>query len=418
MKINLNRSNKILPWERRGGAGWKQGWDTLRSANEAVLCTVTASTSEFPVDPLSVAEDTSTSTSTSMNNKVEAPLTKASRARGCKIQHVPKPPIIKKTPVWLNITLSPLCPVSAPCPGKEVAGKKEDSIIVKGNPHVGNVNTDQEILNRLTTTESNSLENAQDENKKKKKIRKRVYNPGKFRLNIFPSALSNFIVPFTWACEYQFTIKPGDIVRKKNAHVSTGSKKKAKIRKGIVKSIYQDLRSTNPLFTRAIPIPDRQALTALVNSSNIDSFTWPTYGGVEVEWEGTGRISQENIWDLVAVEKEGNSTSNIPTPPSILSTFDNMQRISIAKHLSLLSKEKKDLISLFMNPITDAAAPFYDTFVPVGMSFSLILKRLHADSKNGTPYYRSVQSLYRDIDELLANCILYNCECLYFCPYN
>ena len=380
VRDTLNRNRKTVPFERRGGGGWERDWSEKETANEGIICTVTGVNAEFPVDPTRKEGLTAKRYRKSIESAKAAP---RRQSRDCKATPVKRAPVIKKTPIWLSVTLNPLVPVSL---------------------HVPDEPSSTDTKSKNVRIENDSSTDAPQDAPSAKNQKSRTSPPGKFSVLTYPSGSSTFIVPFTWACSYHARIKPGVSVQRRRCS-------SAKPITGTVISIYSDIRSTDSIYTSAIPFADRQVLASLspkpskenegTKDLETSSLTWPTLQGVRVQWNGAnGRTTEENCWDLILAEE--------PTPDfPVLSTFDEVQRGLIEKHLSQFLQDKKEHVSAFLNPVSEIHAPFYYTFVPVGICFSRILKRLKIDRKKD-PYYRCVASLLSDIEEIYNNCILYN----------
>ena len=382
VRDTLNRNRKHVPFERRGVRGWEKDWFEKDTANEGILCTVIGVNAEFPVDPTRKEGLTAKRYRKSLETLKP---TARRQSRDCKAAPVQRGPIIKKAPVWLNVTLSPLVPVTL---------------------HSLDESCSNDTKNKGTklNESSSSCKTPQDTTLSVKVNKPKTSRPGKFSAITYPSSSSTFIVPFTWACCYHSKIKPGDIVQRRRCSYT-------KPITGTVISVYNDVRSTDSVYTSAVPFADRQVLASLSaklsseqecsSTKESKAFPWPTLHGVQVRWNGqSNRISNENSWDLQIAEVEA------PDFP-VLSTFDEVQRGLIEKHLSQFLHDKKELLSTFLNPVSEVQAPFYYTFVPKGICFIQVLKRLKTD-RNMQPYYRCVGALLSDIEEIYNNCILYN----------
>lgn len=169
----------------------------------------------------------------------------------------------------------------------------------------------------------------------------------------------------------------------------------------------------------------------------------PRWNSVKVSKDGEGKETSVCCWELfpnddidniqhdaviAAISPNVLFSSIRNTAGSLVYSIDETLRKEIQSTLEYII-ETHDKVYLFCPPVTEAVAPEYFRFVPVGMCLRKILKRLQPStmrfprqaSKSGEDfledqaygessfcYYRHVSSLTSDIMDIFANCLLYN----------
>ena len=107
-------------------------------------------------------------------------------------------------------------------------------------------------------------------------------------------------------------------------------------------------------------------------------------------------------WELKPLPKSG--SQSIVIQPKVL---DAGLREKVDFLIETLVKEEESA-GIFLSPVTDEIAPSYSCAVPLGMSLSKILSRLRNSKGTLQCYYRGVDSLLADVSSILDNCLLYN----------
>lgn len=184
--------------------------------------------------------------------------------------------------------------------------------------------------------------------------------------------------------------------------------------------------------------------TIILDFLRFVQLTLPRWNGVTVEWNDKSHC-QVSSWDLLEDRLQENQigekseygfnsmTSRFPidlahssniTDGGLIYTLDEKLSLKIEKKLNEFIKS--DDCSLFIKPVQEANAPGYGMFVPIGMSFKRILRRLRSQpgkKMNNThnsnrpndvkqrkqfSFYRSTGAITSDINEIFYNCLLYN----------
>ena len=266
-----------------------------------------------------------------------------------------------------------------------------------------------------------------------------------FRVLIFPSNHSSFIVPFVWVYNYFNNLSLGNYVRFQN--IGCGDNQKKELITGRILSISKD-ENVEPIFQpgtrrKSIPTEDLMLIqktkknskdiivgggsnVTLSNpSSNSQLENWPKWKSITVKAVGKNEVEfKVSPWDLIVIDEEENQDDSViktryagksrtklssELTESYVYTMDEFIRLRVEEALNALSR--KEIYKVFAKRVTKAIEPYYNAIVPLPMYIDKILKRLKPAPNSGDDgpcYYRNTSSLMSDINELINNCALYN----------
>ena len=174
--------------------------------------------------------------------------------------------------------------------------------------------------------------------------------------------------------------------------------------------------------TEALPLRDARAITGILKAYLQHSDCSETEEGPLVNildlvrstlplWESASAMPSAynrakhffTPWELVPHRKDRRNL--LPFKPFTMDDgLRNMMGFSIEDMLNTDASA-----GLFEQPVDEEEAPSYDCAVPRSMTLGRILSRLKK-SKESNPrcYYRGVEALLADIEDIVGNCLLYN----------
>jgi PHD-finger/Bromodomain len=377
-------SSSIEPWWTEE---WLHGVMDENLGDYPIICRVEQTHAEFPPDPFcKVVRTDQKSDSTTVYFK------KPKAFQG-----------ICKTNVRLAVTLRPLTPLLAPS------------------------------LQELESMKASSLQ-----------------LPPTFTAVTFPCDLEPFIVPFAWCYTNSHHLSP-------NLSVSVYSEESREVRISKFSTLWN--RDTMQLDGRKMFIErllslgrnelekllwkERLALPAQDFRIVLD--TWYhlyeqsplTQSGNAGDGSSTDRSilfsfllrSTLPLWNSVTVMKKRNERSKRKISPWLLAAkqghidvvspwilgdsdehfcLDESLRMKLECAVEDVVALDADLKEMFFDPVTEECAPSYFCAVPVGICFSIILKRIKVHPGHKTCYYRSADAMIADVRSVLACCLLYN----------
>jgi hypothetical protein len=177
-------------------------------------------------------------------------------------------------------------------------------------------------------------------------------------------------------------------------------------------------------------------------------YSLPYWNGLRVKWDSTDDEENVSAWDVKYSDPIKQSLDITSSPnealvrvlapiitlvPDTLNSGGYIYRLhkSLALRIDAAIKiyiDSDASVSPFLEPIDDNIAPCYSWYVPLGMNLRRIQRRLKMHTVRLTKpfrrmcedinlredddlkccYYRSVESLLQDVEDIYTNCLLYN----------
>jgi Bromodomain len=136
--------------------------------------------------------------------------------------------------------------------------------------------------------------------------------------------------------------------------------------------------------------------------------TLPLWQSVTI-MQNTNDCRKQRIspWLLVAFG-EGHELLSPWTMRGSSFCLDESLRMKIEYALEAKILSDTSIQDMFFDQVTEELAPSYFCAVPVGMSFSTILKRVKVHDAHKSCYYRYIEAIIADVRSIYACCLLYN----------